>query len=141
MPNYVRACTSCGHTFEAWRSIHDDTPIPCEACATPTVNVVTNVRTYGVGDRGAATRSTDARERRLDKDRPAYKRLRMEGHQPEQLHGAHELEARATDEFYIKTGGKVRVPDGKLEEVKEMLAEASDTSWSPIEQMHANRSA
>ena len=86
-------------------------------------------------------RSVDARERQIDKDRPAYKRLRDEGHQPRSMMGSHELEAKATDDWYIKTGGLVSVPDNKKAEVQEALATGAAERWSPVEQVHAKRSA
>lgn len=148
MPTYRMQCQHCYGEFEIWNSIHDPLPARHDAfldtddrvqCNGRLIQVITGVRTYGVGDRGAATRSADARERQLDLDRPAYKRLRDEGHQPRQLFGSHELEARATDDWFIKTGGLVSVPDDKRAEVDERLADGSTANWSPIEQVHHER--
>lgn len=150
MPTYRMMCEHCHGEFEMWNSIHDPLPERHDAfldlddtkvCNGKLVQVITGVRTYGVGDRGAETRSVDARERQIDKDRPAYKRLRDEGHQPRSMMGSHELEAKATDDWYIKTGGLVSVPDHKKAEVQEALATGAAERWSPVEQVHAKRSA
>lgn len=151
MPTYRLQCQHCAGEIEVWRSIkeHDTLPTTHDAqvdpfnpdvlCKGTLIQVIANVRTYGVGDRGTATRTADARERELDKDRPAYKRLRDEGHQPRSLRGAHELEARATDDWFIKTGGLVSVPDDKRLEVNEAIADAKTSGWNPVAQMHHER--
>lgn len=150
MPTYRLQCQRCRGEFETWNSIHDPLPSTHQSprdpmsdipCGGQLVQVFTRVATYGVGEHGASTRSADAREREIDRDRPAYKRLRDEGHQPLHLRGAHELEARATDDWFIKTNGAVSVPDARRAEIDEMLAEGATTSWNPVEQVHAERSA
>jgi putative FmdB family regulatory protein len=139
MPTYAYLCESCGSQFERWQSIHDSALSLHDDCGGEVVRVITRVATYGIGDRGARTRDVDATERRWGLDMPAYERLRMEGHQPVGIDGAHKLEACARDEWQIKTGGKVSVPDHRKDEINEMLADGKMTDWSPIEQVHANR--
>lgn len=136
MPTYANFCPACSTTDYAWQSIHDPTRPACGACGGPTTRAIEQVRTYGVGDRGAQTRDSDAMDARLDRDRPAYKALRAEGHQPQAVLGAAELTARATDPWYIKTGGKVSVPESRTQEINEMLADGAMSSWSPIEERH-----
>lgn len=103
------------------------------------VTVINRVATHGVGKRGARTREVDALEARWDKDRPAYKRLRKDGLQPPAVTGAYALEAHAQDEFYVRSGGKVAVPEDRKEEVQEMINLGNESNWSPIKQVHANR--
>jgi hypothetical protein len=131
-----------------WHSIHDEHPKRHDVtldprlgvkCQGELVQVITTVRTYGVGDRGADTRQADERERQLDLDRPAYRRLRREGHQPVNLKGSHRLEALAKNPWEIRTGGLVSVPDERETEISEMMADAATGDWSPVEEMHKRR--
>lgn len=140
MPTYRFRCDLCKGGFDRWLSIHhhpDERPTQHNGCGGKVRLEIMRVATYGVGDRGAETRSADARERRLAKDLPAYARLRKEGHQPCHLQGSHELETTAQNDWEIRTDKLVSVPDDRREEVNEMLAEGSTTDWSPIEQVHA----
>lgn len=142
MPTYAFVCEKCGEGFEQWLSIHHeaaDRPQTHQGCTGRLALAITRVATYGVGQHGEQTIQSDRRERQLDLDRPAYKRFRDAGHQPRHLHGSHELEAKATDDWFVRTGGLVSVPDDRKEEVNEMLAEGATTSWSPIEQVHEQR--
>ena len=136
MPTYRYRCKKCAGGFEQWLSIHtprDEHPKTHPDCGGDVVMEITAVRTYGVGDRGAATRSADAMDRKLDKDRPAYKRLRAEGHQPRAVMGAHELEATAANDWEIKTARMVSVPDERKNEIDEMLAAGAQSDFSPSE--------
>lgn len=142
MPTYRFACDTCGGAFEQWLSIHTDKadhPKIHPGCGGEVSLMITRVATYGVGDRGAVTRSADAREKRIFLDRGAYKRFRDDGHQPLQMTGSHELEAKATDDWYVKTGGLVSVPDDRNEEINEMLADGQSSDWDPIEEVHRKR--
>lgn len=62
------------------------------------------VATVFVGSVSDVVRETSAMARRWDKDMPAYKRLRADGHQPRRIDGCHELEATAKDPITIATG-------------------------------------
>lgn len=48
--------------------------------------------------------ATDAREKRWQKDMPAYKRLRQQGLQPKSIDGSARLEAEAETRFEIESG-------------------------------------
>ncbi len=149
MPTYRYSCQLCRGGFEQWQSIHDNALTVHPGCGGPVIRVITAVMTYGVGKRGAVTVASDAREREIDKNRPAYKRLRDEGHQPVSLMGsdsssrhipsAYEIETRAQNEWEIKTGGLVSVPDDRQVEINEMMADAATGEWNPVEQVHRNR--
>ena len=138
MPTYAYLCHGCGHTFEQWQSIHD-AALQQHECGGDLVRVIDKVNTYGVGARGARTVEVDATEKRWQRDMPAYSRLRMEGLQPVGIDGAGDLETLARDEFQIKTGGRVSVPDHRKDEINEMLADGSATDWDPVKQVHANK--
>ncbi len=139
MPTYLNVCMSCSFEFREWASIHDTQGPVCPECGAPTVHGITTVQTYGIGDRGAKTRHADKMDRQIERDRPAYARLRREGHQPQAVLGAEKLEATATNDWEIKTGGLVSVPEERKDEVNEMLANGAATSWSPVEEVHKKR--
>jgi hypothetical protein len=62
-------------------------------------------------------------ERQLDKDRPAYKRLKDEGLQPARLKGAAELERRAQSKFEIEAGRIL--PDAQAKRIDSAVVEAA----------------
>lgn len=72
---------------------------------------------------GGASAQT-AFERRLDKDRPAYKRLKDEGLQPARLMGAADLEKRAQSRFEIEAGRIL--PDSQARRVDEAVKTAAE---------------
>lgn len=127
MPTYRWQCNT-GHQWEAWQSIHDETIPRCD-CEGTVQKVLTPPRLYGVGDRGAFTRQTDATERTWDRDRPAYKRLRANGMQPPHVDGAAKLETLADNDLEVNTGLRY----GKIEErpVKEAITMAKESGWTP----------
>jgi hypothetical protein len=64
-------------------------------------------------------RSVRAREKRWQKDMPAYKRLRQEGYQPPSIDGAAALERDATTKFEIESGRAYR---GQEKQVRDAVA-------------------
>lgn len=40
MPTYSYQCTKCGHTFELFHSINDDSPKKCEKCGKPAKRLI-----------------------------------------------------------------------------------------------------
>jgi hypothetical protein len=150
MPTYRLRCKKCFGEFETWCSIHDPLPASHEvflepsetiACRGELVQVITGVRTYGVGTRGEATRQADAMDARIDEARPSYKRMRDAGLQPTSVMDSPRLERHGDDPMYVESGGLVAVPEHRRTEVREMLAEANQSSWSPIDAVHEQRSA
>lgn len=137
MPTYVYLCDA-GHSWSQWQSIKDDALTVHPICQRPCRRVIQSApfhRSTGAGAR------VDAVERGWDKDMDAYKRLRHDGYQPMKIDGCDELEATATDPWCINTNGKVRVPDDRAQEVRELVGLAQATDWSPIQQVHENRAA
>lgn len=61
-------------------------------------------RSLTFGGTSAQARAADRFEAALDKDRPAYKRLRDQGLQPRSVKGAAEIEARASSKFEVESG-------------------------------------
>src|SRR5947207_12277932 len=110
-----------------WQSIREDALTVCPTCEGPVQRIYSSPATYGVGRRGAETTWTDAKERTLDKDRPAYKRLRDEGHQPRGIDGCDRLEATAVSNWHIATGQPH--PDNRVEEAREAAKEIMRGEW------------
>lgn len=127
MPTYRWECSE-GHRWEAWQSIKDDTVPSCE-CDASVHKVMTPPRLYGIGSPGAQTRKVDNTERTWDKDRPAYKRLRMEGMQPPHVDGAARLEQAASNDLEVNTG--LRYGPIHEREVKEAVTLARESGWIP----------
>lgn len=75
--------------------------------------------------RNRTTSDAIAREKRWDRDMPAYKRLREEGLQPKSIDGAGDLETRANDKLEIE-GGAV-IAGGHLKVVKEIREITSES--------------
>lgn len=127
----------CGDEFYKWQSIHDDALVKCLKCGGKLVRVIDRVQTYGVGERGAATRFHDLREERWTVDGAAYKRLRHEGHQPPSVDGSADLERDARSPFEIETGLRFGHMDQTL--VEESTQMARESGWDP--KVHAKRAA
>ena len=62
---------------------------------------------FGVGTmptRHPGSQAVEAREKRWEKDMPAYKRLRQQGLQPKTIDGAAHIEAKAETRFEVESG-------------------------------------
>lgn len=87
-------------------------PVPgCFGCKVLSVQLNTSA---------AGATEVNQRERRWDRDMPAYKRLRKNGLQPKGVDGCAELETRATEKFEIEMGHIV--PKHAQSHVKEAMA-------------------
>jgi len=122
MPTYRYACDECGD-YLIWESIHEDAHTHCPTCENPVVRVISVPALYGVGDRGRETRETDAANRTLSKDLPAYRRLRHQGMQPQGINGCDKLEATATSAMEVNSGGRIK---GSETEIKAAMELARD---------------
>jgi hypothetical protein len=96
----------CGHKCNCPTRRDHWLSIGISAAATPT------------RDRSQDTVAALEREKRWEKDMPAYARLRKEGLQPKHVDGAHAMEQGATDKLEIEAGTKLA--NGTLEVVKEI---------------------
>ena len=62
---------------------------------------------FGVGTmptRHPGSQAVEAREKRWEKDMPAYKRMRQQGLQPKTIDGAAHIEAKAETRFEVESG-------------------------------------
>ena len=80
------------------REIHPTDVDGCFGCKILGVRMGANTTTT----RGSVVGETNARERRWQRDMPAYKRLRQQGLQPRQIDGAAILEKHATEKWQIE---------------------------------------
>jgi hypothetical protein len=71
----------------------------------------------------------EAREKRWNKDMPAYKRLRDQGYQPKSIDGAAALERDATTPFEIASGTAYR---GKGKQVQEAVNFVEDLTGKSV---------
>ena len=60
--------------------------------------------------KGAAVSEVSEREKRWNKDMPAYKRLRQQGYQPSSIDGSAEVERKAVHDWQVNTG--LGIPKG-----------------------------
>lgn len=107
---------------------HRDThPQPVEGCYGCKIQTVV----IGKGDLSPAVADTNRREDALTKDREAYKRLRRDGLQPDNVDGSAQLEARVIDQ--IELDYKRPIPAKDLPMIKDIQAQVNaatpQASW------------
>lgn len=122
MPTYHYYCSTCDDDGFVWESIHADARTTGD-CGHGIIRVIDNVVTLHVGRSGQEAIVADNREKRWDKDMPAYKRFRQKGHQPPRIDGCDALEATAKSDIEIKSGGRLKYSDARVAEGKEMAAD------------------
>lgn len=67
------------------------------------------------------TIATEERQKRWDRDMPAYARLRAEGLQPPQIDGSAELEAKARSKTEVEMGEIMEGEGKRFAEVNDMI--------------------
>lgn len=129
MPTYRYRCTK-HHEFTVWRSIHEDNlrEFPCEECSRIAVQVMSSpaIAADALPNKKHGVRAIDAREKRWDKDMPAYYRLRKEGLQPRGIDGSAEWEAKANSQIELEMG-KVLGKEKDVRRAEEISSELLDT--------------
>lgn len=70
----------------------------------------------------------EAREKRWNKDMPAYKRLRDQGYQPKSIDGAAVLERDASTRFEIESGTAFRGQGKKVQEAVNFVEDITGKS-------------
>lgn len=83
---------------------------------------------FSFGALNAKVKEVDDREKRWDKDMPAYKRLRKQGLQPKTIDGAAHLEAKATTRFEIESGRVLEGETKRIETAVEAFQEITGNS-------------
>lgn len=71
----------------------------------------------------------EAREKRWNRDMPAYRRLRQQGYQPSRIDGAADLERDASTRFEIESG---QVFKGKEKDVTEAVQFVEDLTGNSV---------
>lgn len=107
--------------------LHHPEPVEgCIGCKVLSVSVAPSA-TPSRGD-GARAAEINAKDKQLDLDRAAYKRLRRDGLQPNDVDGSAELEKRVIDQ--IELDYKIAIPPKDLPRVKEIQAEVAQAQWA-----------
>lgn len=91
--------------------------------------VSTVVLNTGDANSNTAYHAVEAREKRWNRDMPAYKRLRDQGYQPAHIDGAADLERDATTRFEIESG---QVFKGKEKQVTEAVQFVEDLTGKSV---------
>lgn len=106
MPRYDYICRDEEKVFEVVQSFRDEALTACPDCngAVTKYYGSVNFSPSSMPTRSSDAATRNAHERQLEKDLPAYKRLRDEGMQPKSTVGAAELETRATTKYEVETG-------------------------------------
>ena len=94
---------------------------------------VCKVSTISFGSSGMPTRSpvaaaTEAREKRWNKDMPAYKALRAQGLQPPRIDGSAELASKAETRFEVESGKVMPGQAKKIEATVNAIESITGTS-------------
>lgn len=127
MPTYQWRCDADGDWL-AWASIHSEIPEPCPTCRGPGVKVMTapHISVNATPNKGHDVRVADARERRWDRDMPAYKELRRQGYQPTSVDGAADVAATVNDRMEIEYGKTIPKEElNHYREVRQALDESA----------------
>lgn len=123
MPNYDYEC-STGHIFEIYQSFQEDSLTTCPEHDAPVTKIIyaayiaSAARPTSPGAIQAVQKNEY--EKSLEKDLPAYKRLRKQGFQPKSTVGAAALEAGATTKFEVQSGKIAKEPK-KLQQAVDMF--------------------
>lgn len=120
---------TCLHGSWKWSS---NDGYSCKTCGTPLsaedVPSREGIPQFSFGALNAKVKEVDDREKRWDKDMPAYKRLRKQGLQPKTIDGAAHLEAKATTRFEIESGRVLEGETKRIETAVEAFQEITGNS-------------
>lgn len=123
MPNYDYACEA-GHIFEMYQSFTAEALTLCPEHDEPIKRIIyaayiaSAARPTSPGAIQAVQKNEY--EKSLERDLPAYKRLRKQGFQPKSTVGAAEIEAGATTKFEVQSG-KISKNPKKLQQAVDMF--------------------
>ncbi len=123
MPNYDYSCEQ-GHIFEIYQSFTEEALTVCPEDGEKVHRIIyaayiaSAARPTSPGAIQAVQKNEY--EKSLEKDLPAYKRLRKQGFQPKSTLGAAALEAGATTKFEVQSG-KISKEPKKLQQAVDMF--------------------
>lgn len=106
------------------RQVHPEFVEGCFMCKVSTVQLHA-----GAANSSAKYHEVENREKRWNRDMPAYKRLREQGYQPAHIDGAADLERDASTRFEIESG---QVFKGKEKDVTEAVQFVEDLTGKSI---------
>lgn len=106
------------------RQVHPEFVEGCFMCKVSTVKL-----NAGAASSNAEYHAIEAREKRWQRDMPAYKRLRDQGYQPAHIDGSADLERDATTRFEIESG---QIFKGKENQVTEAVQFVEDLTGKSV---------
>lgn len=110
------------------RQVHPTYVDDCFMCKVSSVQLST-----GDANSDPKYKEVAAREKRWDRDMPAYKRLRDQGLQPKQIDGSADLERDASTRFEIESGQAFRGQGKQVEEAVNLFEDTFETSvFEPV---------
>jgi len=131
MPLYTYRCEQCGNEEDVTHGFDDTPTLSCLGCAAaPLVKVLGRGLYIGAGalpNKRHGVRAADAREAKLNKDLPAYKRLRQAGMQPPHTKDAELLErSEPEDQFDIDNRATMARHGASRAQVEDTAAALTD---------------
>jgi len=105
------------------REVHPEFVSDCFMCKVSSVQL-----NAGAVNSNPKFQEVEAREKRWNKDMPAYKRLRDQGYQPKGIDGAAVLERDATTRFEIESGTAFRGQGKMVEEAVNFVEDLTGKS-------------
>ena len=105
------------------KQVHPEFVEDCFMCKVSSVQL-----NAGAVNSNPKFQEVEAREKRWDKDMPAYKRLRDQGYQPKSIDGAAALERDATTRFEIESGTAYRGQGKKVQEAVNLVEDITGKS-------------
>lgn len=106
------------------RKVHPDFVEDCFMCKISSVQL-----SAGAANSNPKFQEILAREKRWDKDMPAYKRMRDQGYQPKGIDGAYALERDSSTRFEIESGTSYK---GKGKMVQEAVNFVEDMTGKSV---------
>lgn len=118
MPSYEYRCPSGHVLLETWpigTARRTRSCVGCNQRMQLVIGAGVNIAPSALENKGERVREVNATEKEWDVDRPAYKRMRRRGLQPDHIKGSAQLEDKVEDNFDIKYGDLYdRVPKDQL---------------------------
>jgi hypothetical protein len=106
------------------RQVHPQFEEGCFMCKVSTVQL-----SAGAANSNPEYHANENREKRWNRDMPAYKRLRDQGYQPAHIDGSADLERDATTRFEIESG---QIHKGKEKAVTEAVQFVEDLTGKSV---------
>lgn len=136
LPEYMFRCGSCRTEVDlTWPIGEAPRLVVCDDCGGAALLVIgagVQIAPSALEGKGANVRQIKSKDRALDGDMNAYKRMRKQGLQPEKIDGAASVENNVADGFDITWKERLSkvAPDEKWESVRRRAQEGLDEAAS-----------